>query len=370
MRRLLITLTGVLLVGLFVALPASPSFADAAQHAAITITSNADFSTCACVTGGSGTASSPYVIGPWTIKAPSGGTSGWSVKVDNSKGKVTAFFTITGIASAYNDTTPSDPDIWLVDVTNPTTISGGSNSTSTTANDNGTGVELDGSSNITLTGLQYNKMNGPGVFLNGSSFVTLDNSKLKSPTPLEPPHNQDGVYALNSSNIKIGTSSSCPNNMPCVSLDYDGGFGVYLQNTHDVVINSTSASAEDTGGYVLDGTNTFNVTLQNSASQGTGPICITINGQKQNTGYVSDLQGGVHLINGTHNNTITADTFAANTGFSIASGGNGFYLNACTGVNQPFSPVEDGMGANNTFSNNCYSTTNIPGLPASTGCKS
>jgi hypothetical protein len=38
-------------------------------------------------------------------------------------------------------------------------------------------------------------------------------------------------------------------------------------------------------------------------------------------------------------------------------------------VNQPFSPVEGAMGANNTFTNLCYSTTNIAGLTPST-CKS
>ncbi len=370
MRRIPITVTGVLLIGFFVAFPANPSFA-AGNHAAITITSNADFSACACVTSGSGTASSPFVIGPWAIPAPSGGTSGWSVKVDNSKGKVTAFFNITGISSTYNDTNASDPTIWLVSVTNPTTISGtADNKSPTAANDLGTGVELDSSSNISIDGVAYNKMNGPGVFLNGSTSVSIDNSKLKdTPTPgTDVPHHGDGIFAVNSSNINVGTSPSCPTNVPCNNLTYDDGFGVYLLNTHDVVINSATADANDTGGYVLDGKTTFNVTLKNSTSNGTGPICVTVNGQKVNTGYVSDLQGGVHLINGAHDNTITNDSFSANTGISIASGGNGFYTNVCAGVNQSFSP-EASMGANNTFSNLCYSNTNIAGLPASTGCK-
>jgi len=104
--------------------------------------------------------------------------------------------------------------------------------------------------------------------------------------------------------------------------------------------------------------------------QGDGNICFTINGQRQNSGYFTDLQGGVHLINGAHGNSIANDTFAGGTGVEVASGGNGFYNNACTGVvNQPFSPVEGAMGGGNTFSNLCYSTTNIAGLPPST-CKS
>ena len=58
--------------------------AEPPTHAAITIVSDADFVTCACVTSGSGTAADPYVIGPWTISAESSG--GWALKVDNSSG--------------------------------------------------------------------------------------------------------------------------------------------------------------------------------------------------------------------------------------------------------------------------------------------
>ena len=72
MRRLLVVLS-ILVVGVLFALPAAPSSAGTGAHAAITIASNAGFSACGCVTSGSGTAASPYVIGPWSIAAPSGG---------------------------------------------------------------------------------------------------------------------------------------------------------------------------------------------------------------------------------------------------------------------------------------------------------
>ena len=56
-------------------------------------------------------------------------------------------------------------------------------------------------------------------------------------------------------------------------------------------------------------------------------------------------------------------------GLSVGSGGNGFYDNPCANnPNQPFSPVEAGMGTGNTFSNICYSSTNVTGLPLS-DCK-
>jgi hypothetical protein len=365
MQRLLAVSLIATATALF-ALPTAPALAGVSGHSAVTITSNAGFSACGCVTSGSGTAADPYIIGPWSIASPSGGTSGWSVKVDNSRGQITKYFNIFGISSAYNDTNPADPTIWLVDVTTATTISG-TNANPTGGNDLGIGIELDSSSNISIDGVSYNKGNGSGIYVNGSTNVSINNSKLKATCDICAPHTGDGIYAVNSSNLNIGTGADCPNSNPCNDLTYDDGFGAWLVNTHDVVINQASADANDTGGYVLDGSHTYNVTLEHSSASGTGNICITFNGQKINTGYFTDLQGGVHLINGAHNNTITNDTLTANTGFSVGSGGNGFYSNTCTGnPNQPFNPVEAPMGSGNTFANNCYSNTDITTLPPST----
>ena len=255
-----------------------------------------------------------------------------------------------------------------MNISTATSITG--NSADPTAGNNlGIGIELDHSSNIAIDGVSYNKGNGTGIYLNGSTNVSINNSKLKATCVLCSPHTGDGIYAVNSANLSIGTGADCPNSTPCNDLTYDDGFGIWLVNTHNVVINQATADANDTGGYVLDGAGTYGVTLENSTSNGTGDICITVNGQKVNTGYFTDLQGGLHIINGAHGNTITNDSFNTQTGFAIASGGNGFYVNACTeNPNQPFSPVEPGMGANNTFSNICYTNTNIASLPPST-CK-
>ena len=365
MRRLLVLLS-TLTAGVLFALPAAPGSAGTGGHAAITITSNADFLGCGCVTSGNGTAASPFIIGPWAINAPSGGTSGYSVKVDNSHGKITDYFNIVGISSTYNDTTTTDPTIWLVGVTTRTTISGAS------GNGLSVGIELDSSSNISIDGASYNKGNGTGVYINGSSNVSINHSKFKATCNICTPHTGDGIYAVGSSNLNIGTGADCPQNTPCNDVTYDDGFGIYLQDTHDVVINQATADANDTGGYVLDGTGTYNVTLENSSAQGGGSICHTYLGQKLNTGYTTDLQGGLHLINGTHDNTISNDTFINNTTMDIASGGNGFFYNACGGGDQPWAQtVEGAMGGNNHFSNICYQSTSgvIPGLPPST-CKS
>ncbi len=371
MRRVL--LAGVAATISMLVVPGPGALAGtAAQHAAITITSNQGFVSCQCVTAGDGSAASPYVIGPWTMTAPSGGTSGWSVKVDDSTGQISDYFDITGITSAYNDVKPSDPDIWLVDIHTPTQITSGQNaSSSTTANGNGTGVRLDGSSNIALDGLSYNKMNGPGVYLNGSANVTINNSKFKSLGKTRP--NGDGIYTVDSSNVQIGTGPDCPNNSPCIDTTYDNGYGIDLVNTHNVVINATTASSNDTGGFLLDGPDTYEVTLENSHSTGIGPICVTANHQKVNTGYYSDLQNNLSLADGAHGNSFTNDTFnvPSGTAYSIASGGNGFFVDACAGyTREPFTPTEAPAGAGNVFTAVCYDqSTDYPGLPPSaTNC--
>src|SRR5260370_23753542 len=249
MRRLPITLIAVFIAGLLVALPVRPAIASG-NHAAITISSNSDFASCVCVTSGNGTAPSPFVIGPWTIGSPSNGSKGgWSVKVDNSKGHVTDFFNIFGIQSSYTDLTPTDPDIWLVGVTNSTTISGDTKNPQG-SNGGGTGIEVDSSSHIAISNVTYAQMNGEGAVINGSSFVTIDNTRLKgvpAASIVVTPPIGDGIFAVNSSNLAFGTSPACPTNgSPCVDESYSEGIATYLQNTHDVVINHETGSAADT----------------------------------------------------------------------------------------------------------------------------
>jgi hypothetical protein len=334
---------------------------DEYQHGPITITSNAGFTSCACVTSGTGTAANPYVIGPWQITNESSG--GYDVNIDNTAGTITSSFTITGISTGYNDASTTNPVIRIVRVTIPTVVS------NVSANGDGVGLDLESSSNITLDNLSFNKMNGTGLLFNNDSYVTVTNGKFKATGDHITPHQGDGLYAVNSSHLQIGGVAACPNSTPCNSFDYDSGWSVYLQNTHDVNIEHATATATDTGGYILDGANTYNVDLGNSGAQSTGPICITQNGQKFATGYVSDIQGGILLVNGAHNNTIHDDITGPNTGFSIGSGGNGVYFDPCANQNVPFSPVEGAMGANNTFTNDCWQTTDIANLPPSS-CKS
>jgi hypothetical protein len=308
------------------------------------------------VTAGSGTPADPYVIGPYQIGAPNNITSGYAIKIVG----VTKSFTITGVSIGYNDSNSGDPVIWLVNVhgtaANPIVVSG------IDANNDGTGVKIEQSSYIALDNLNINKMNGTGISLDTSSGVSLSNSKLKATATGQAPHTEDGLYAVNSSNIKIGHVADCPKSQICNSFDYDSGWGVYLQNSDQVTISYASANADDTGGFVVD--HSSGVTIDHSTSQADGPICLSVGGQKISSGYVSDLQGGVLLIRGSTNNIITNDAFAGNKGYDIGSGGNGFFADPCTHMNEPFQPVEPGQdNTTNTFKSTCFNTTDIKGLP-------
>jgi hypothetical protein len=326
----------------------------ATSRGAVTINSDNDFLTCGCVTAGSGTPADPYVIGPYQIGLPNNITSGYAIKIDG----VTKSFTITGISIGYNDSNSTDPVIWLNDVNgtqaNPIVVSG------IDANNDGTGVEIDGSSWIALDNLNINKMNGRGAVIDNSSEVSMSNSKLKATATGQQFPTEDGLDVLNSNNINIGGGADCPKSQICNSFDYDSGFGVYVQKSYKVTISYASANADDTGGFVLD--NSHNVAIDHSTSQADGPICLSVGGQKISSGYVSDLQGGVLLINGSFDNLITEDAFAADKGYDIGWGGNGFFANPCTHSNQPFSPAEGGAGTSNTFTNTCFNTSDFPGL--------
>jgi hypothetical protein len=328
----------------------------ASSRGAVTINSDNDFLTCGCVTAGSGTPADPYVIGPYQIGSPSSSTAGgYAIKIVG----VTKSFTITGVSIGYNDSNSDDPVIWLLNVhgtpANPIVVSG------IDANNDGTGVKIEKSSYIALDNLNINKMNGTGISLDTSSGVSLSNSKLKATANGQPPHTEDGLYAVNSSNIKIGHVADCPKSQICNSFDYDSGWGVYLQGSTQVTISYASANADDTGGFVLD--DSSGVTIDHSTSQADGPICLSVSSQKIPSGYHSDLQGGVLLINGSTNNFITDDAFAGNKGYDIGSGGNGFYVNPCTHSNDPFSPKEGGAVSPNAFTRTCFNTTDIKGLP-------
>jgi len=344
-RTMIAVAAGTLLV---LGLPGgmAQSASEPPRHAAITISTNADFATCACVTGGLGTASDPYVIGPWTIPAESAG--GWALKVDNSSGAVTAYFRVAGIVTTYDDLDTAHSVVWIVKVTRQTSIE------NVTASFDGVGIRLDSDANVSLNGLELNRLEGDGVQVNSSTNISIVNSKLKT--------EQSGFHAENSSFIQIGVGCKSA----CNDWTYDNWRGVWLHNTHDVTARYLTTAAEDTTAMYLDGSYTYNVDIGNSTANSSGSICET--GHVGATGLVTDTDGGIRLVNGAHDNYIHDVTAHGNVAMDIASGGDGFWLNPCTGLQVQISPTTAGMGGGNRFANLCYSLTNIPTLPPST-CK-
>lgn len=344
LRRVVMAVAAGALVTLGFAGGVARSAGEPPSHAAITISSDADFVSCGCITKGTGTASDPYVIGPWTIPAPS--TGGWALKVDNRGGAITKYFRVAGILGNYDDLDSSHNLVWIINVTKATRIA------NVTANLVGTGVRLDSDANIDLDSITVNKMNGDGVQLNSSTNISIVNSKLKSMN--------NGFHAENSSFLRIGVGCT----KSCNDFTYDDFRGLWLHNTHDVTVRYLTTAAEDTNAMYLDGTGTYNVDIGNSTANASGSICPQAEGP---TGLVTDTDGGIRLVNGTHDNYIHDVTARGNVAMDIASGGDGFWTNPCTGEIVP-TPTTAPMGANNRFANLCYGFTNIRDLPAST-CK-
>ena len=368
-RRVLLFSVTVCALGLG---PVSVSWGDVNQHAAIVINGNdptESFAKCECATG-SGTKTDPYVIGPWAITSENS-TSGAAVAVEN----VTADFTITGISANYTDTDhPSHAVIYLSNV-HPTDSAMVSN---VSANEDGTGVEIDSSSNITLSSVSVNKMNGTGLRILDSNHITSINGKYKATHDelAAASHNADGLYAAGSDHLQIGGVPGCPSKGICNTFDYDSGWGIYLgpdpktgQPTSVVTIDNASANADDTGGYILDGTS--GVTLENSTAEAGGPICISLNGGKEPSGYSdTGLLGNLVLFNGASGNTIENDTFSGyetGVGYDIAEAPNPFYNSPCGG--RPIQTSSGSVSGVNDFVQNtiCYTTsfvpTSVPPLP-------
>lgn len=315
--------------------------------------------TCGCATG-AGTTNSPYIIGPLAISSTN--SEGAAITVENT----TSDFKLTGISANYTNTDPSQSVIHLNHVTGPATVN------NVSANDDGIGIEIDDSSNITLTSISVNKMNGAGLVIRSSTNISTMGGKYKATSDEVPFHDADGLYAVNSSNLQIGGASKCSQGV-CNTFDYDSGWGIYLQSTHNVLIDQASANADDTGGYILD--DSSSVTLENSTAEAGGPICISLNGSKEPSGYFNTgLVGNMMLVNNASDNTIENDTFegaAPTSGFDIAGTPNPFYFDVCKGADSStFVPSGTAMGSGNMFSNICYQDSNdVAELPPST-CKS
>jgi len=322
--------------------PAAATGCAPAHHGPILIQRDSDFTLANGVVSGSGTAADPYLFANLQLKDLS---PGYGLKVDNSKGKITKFFSIDCVQSNWTNAPPKGATlIWIVKVRTATTIS----RVSANAGEAGgsVGIRIDGSNSIVLTDESINKFGSDGVRVTDSDQITVIRSKLKAMG--------NGLSLVDSHDITVGQTCTLVNGNGCNEFTYDDGRGILVENSFNVLVVYTITNADDTGGVLLDGSGTYNVTLLNGKATADGPIC---EGGVP-TGEVVDTISGIAVTNGAHDVAVHGYTINANGDgfggyFDIMNGGNGGWMNPCTLESTTFRATPGG-GANLDFSGNCY----------------
>lgn len=332
----------------------APALASSA-HAPISITSDAGFVSCGCVASGNGSTSNPYVIGPLSVTNPSGD----GVSVDGTK--LTKSFVLYDVTA--NKNAGNGIELNHINAGTGPAILAKVYGAQTTANNNTWGVRVENSSGIRLDGVGVNAA-GPGVA--NSGFATANGNTL------------GGIDLEKSSNITVtgwqlnaNGSDSAPD---WITLDpstsyWSGGalrmFGVTgstidhnaANNSSDghfmLFDSSANTISNNTGGYpytmnfLLTDGSSYNTVTGNDAWDGDyvgvlvadplpgsstlsqyGPThdnTITANnihtngptGVEQKAGLVPAFVGGIVLLNGTYNNSVTNNSTYASTGTDL-----------------------------------------------------
>lgn len=322
--------------------PASAGGCAPVPHASILIQSDRDFTAANGVMSGSGTASDPFLLANLQFKDLS---PGYGLKVDNSKGKITKFFSVSCVQSNWTTAPPAGAIlVWILKVHTATTVSQVESNSGEAGGS--VGILVESSSAIVLDNESIDKFGADGVRVTGSDHITVLDSKLKA--------FQNGLSLLNSHDITVGHACNMQSGSGCNDFTYDDGRGLYIHDSYNILAVNTITAADDTGGVLIDGSGTHNVTLLNGDATGNGPICPS----GSPTGLVSDTISGISVTNGAydihvHGYSINANGDGAGGFFDIMNGGNGLYMNPCTFVVTKV-PVTAPGGSNLDFSNNCY----------------
>lgn len=316
-----------------------------ASHPPIVIQSDADFSSCACVTGGDGSQANPFIIGPWAIN----GVNGDAIFIDGST--LTKSFVILNLTTAGKGGTSSQ-GIVLQNI-NPggnEVIVAAVKGKQTSIQPGNVGILITNSNSITLDGGGENP-NGPGIGNNGagtinknvSGAIDVENSghilvqgwQMSASgadhqpdwVTLDPSIDHWGVggvrfFGVTNSLIDHNAANNCTNTS--YSL-FNSSYNTLSNNTADypftmnfIVTDGSSynalagnvASTGDFIGYLvadpLPGTWTLatygpshdNV-LSGNITHSDGPT-----GNEIHSGVVPAFLGGIVVLNGTYNNQI------------------------------------------------------------------
>jgi hypothetical protein len=323
------------------------------------IQSDADFNTCACVTGGEGSLANPFVIGPWTINS----TSGAAVLVDGLT--LTKSFVIANLTAAgKNGSTSRGIVLQNVNAGGIQVILAAVTGKQTSIQSEGVGILVTKSSYVTLDG-QGENPSGPGIGSNGagtinknaSGAIDVENSghilvqgwqmsangvdNQPDWVTLDPSITHWGVggvrfFGVSNSIIDHNATNNCTNNS--YSL---------FNSSHDTVSNNTADYPFTMNFIVTDGSS-YNLLTGNVASTGdffgylvadplpSTPTLATYGpshdnavvgnvshtdgptGNEIKAGVVPAFLGGFVVLNGTYNNQILNNQDWASTGTGYA----------------------------------------------------
>jgi hypothetical protein len=354
-----------LVIALFLAL--CPTVHAASKN--VVITKDADFLTCGCLSGGSGTQADPYLISGLTIFTDSAP----GILVDNTYGNIKKYFDITGVTIQGGGTTPSSfPGVEFMNLHGLGAITGSLN----TFNGNKYGIQLEDSTNILVDGATRSTINNNGVagiLINRGGSNTISNFTVN--------HNGIGIPEdfLNGG-VGIKLTSTTGNIVTNVVLSEDAFSGLVLVSSSSNIINGISVHYPDFYGVVIDGGS--GNTIQNSALQtadyvalwlrdGTSGNTVVANffsgngptGKEKTDGIVPYFSTAIYLSSGASGNKVENNVFGSTGGGNIIQD-DGSILNVITNPlqvnnlfndtvtgNEPSSPLPPSgpAGPNNSF---------------------
>lgn len=310
----------------------------------VVITSDADFLTCGCVSGGSGTQANPYLISGLTIFTDSAP----GILVDNTNGKITKYFDITG-DTIRGGTAPSTfPGVEFVNLNGLGAITGSRNtfngnqygialensfhilvdgvssSTGSTINNNGiAGILITGGGSNTISNLQVNH-NGIGVpedFFNGGVGINLSSTTANMVT---------NVTLSEDAFAGLLLSSSSSNTISGISVHYPDFYAVVIDGgTGNTVQNSVIQTADYVGLWLRDGTSGNSVA--GNFFSGIGPT-----GKEKTDGIVPYFASALYLSSGASSNMIENNVFGSPGGIIQDNGATPNHLLSPLQVNNPF----------------------------------
>lgn len=320
-----------------------PGIARAAQdaHAPITIASDTDFASCGCVVSGAGTTSNPYVIGPLTIS----NGPGVAVLIDGTN--LTKSFILNNLTIAGNGSQTSRGIV----LRNINGISAAVTGKQTSIQTTEIGVSVLNSSNVVLNGGGDNAK-GPGISSTGagtinknfggaidvenSSNVTIHGWQLSangsdnSPdwVGLSPDVSYWGVGGIrlyntthstiynnaanNDTDVSFSLFHSSNDTVRANTADYPFTSNVMVADgsTNDTITGNDLGTADFIGVLIADplpGTPAFttygathDISVSNNFDHSDGPT-----GNEIRAGIAPSFSGGIVILNGTYNNTVT-----------------------------------------------------------------